>query len=101
MKDLYDLTQRRQLLQRYLNAETTAAEERRLLDFYSQNSDSLTPEEEDVRLLLLSSRQTDEFLPSEEKAVEFGQRLRQLVIDMTGYDPHEFWKDPKNFEPHE
>ena len=35
---------------------------------------------------------------NEEKAVEFGQRLRQLVIDMTGYDPHEFWKDPKNFE---
>lgn len=34
----------------------------------------------------------------ENKAVEFGQRLRQLVIDMTGYDPHEFWKDPKNFE---
>jgi len=28
----------------------------------------------------------------EQKAVEFGQRLRQLVIDMTGYDPHEFWK---------
>lgn len=35
------------------------------------------------------------------KATEFGQRLRQLVIDMTGYDPHEFWKNPKNFEPHE
>ena len=35
---------------------------------------------------------------NDEKAVEFGQRLRQLVIDMTGYDPHEFWKDPKNFE---
>lgn len=34
----------------------------------------------------------------EEKAVEFGQRLRQLVIDMTGYDPNEFWKDQKNFE---
>jgi hypothetical protein len=34
----------------------------------------------------------------EQKAVEFGNRLRQLVIDMTGYDPHEFWKDPKNFE---
>jgi len=33
-----------------------------------------------------------------EKAVEYGQRLRQLVIDMTGYDPHEFWKDSKNFE---
>ena len=40
-------------------------------------------------------------LIDEKKAVEFGQRLRQLVIDMTGYDPHEFWKDPKNFEPHE
>jgi hypothetical protein len=34
----------------------------------------------------------------EKKAVEYGQRLRQLVIDMTGYDPHEFWKDPKKFE---
>ena len=40
-------------------------------------------------------------LINEKKAVEFGQRLRQLVIDMTGYDPHEFWKDPKNFEPNE
>ena len=29
----------------------------------------------------------------EQKAVEFGNRLRQLVIDMTGYDPHEFWKE--------
>lgn len=75
MKDLYDLAQRQQLLQRYLNAETTAAEERRLLDFYSQNADSLTPEEEDVRLLLLSSRQTDEFLPSEEKTVEFDRLM--------------------------
>lgn len=34
----------------------------------------------------------------EQKATEFGQRLRQLIIDMTGYDPHEFWKDQKNFE---
>jgi len=34
----------------------------------------------------------------EKRAVEFDQRLRQLVIDMTGYDPHEFWLDPKNFE---
>ncbi len=29
----------------------------------------------------------------EEKAVEFGQRLRQLVIDMTGYDPHGILND--------
>lgn len=32
----------------------------------------------------------------EQKAVEFGNRLRQLVIDMTGYDPHEFWKGNTN-----
>ena len=27
-------------------------------------------------------------LIDEEKAVEFGNRLRQLIIDMTGIDPH-------------
>ncbi len=26
---------------------------------------------------------------NEEKAVEFGKRFRQLIIDMTGYDPHD------------
>lgn len=28
----------------------------------------------------------------EEKAVEYGNRLRQLITNMTGYDPHEIWK---------
>lgn len=28
----------------------------------------------------------------EEKAVEFGNRLRQLAIDMTGIDPHDIGK---------
>ena len=28
----------------------------------------------------------------EDKAVEFGNRLRQLVIDMTGIDPHDIGK---------
>lgn len=32
----------------------------------------------------------------EQKAVEYGERLRQLVTDMTGYDPHEFWKQEGN-----
>ena len=32
----------------------------------------------------------------ERKAVEFGQRLRKLVVDMTDYDPHEFWKEQSN-----
>jgi hypothetical protein len=29
----------------------------------------------------------------EQKAVEYGERLRQLVIDMTGYDPHGILSD--------
>ena len=28
----------------------------------------------------------------EDRAATYGQRLRELVRDMTGYDPHEFWK---------
>lgn len=32
----------------------------------------------------------------ERKALEFGKRLRQLVVEMTGYDPHEFWKEQSN-----
>lgn len=38
-------------------------------------------------------------IDSEEKAEVFGRRLRELVIEMTGYDPHEFWNNPKNDEP--
>ena len=36
----------------------------------------------------------------EEKAVEFGNRLRQLIIDMTGHDPHGILSDikPENYE---
>ena len=34
-------------------------------------------------------------LIDEEKAEEFGKRLRQLVIDMTGYDPAEVVSDMK------
>lgn len=30
---------------------------------------------------------------NEQKAVEYGERLRQLVIDMTGYDPHGILND--------
>lgn len=35
----------------------------------------------------------------EQKAKEFGERLRQLIIDMTGYDPHEFWNDLDKYGP--
>lgn len=30
----------------------------------------------------------------EQKAAEYGERLRRLIVDMTGYDPHKFWSDP-------
>lgn len=33
-------------------------------------------------------------IDSGQRATEYGERLRQLVIDMTGYDPHTFWSDP-------
>ena len=33
----------------------------------------------------------------EQKAVEYGQRLRQLVTDMTGFDPHEIVKHNSNY----
>ena len=33
-----------------------------------------------------------------QKAQQFGERLRQLIIDMTGYDPHKFWTDPNGPE---
>ena len=32
----------------------------------------------------------------EQKAAEFGQRLRQLTIDMTGYDPAQIVGKPKD-----
>lgn len=28
---------------------------------------------------------------TKENCFDFGHRLRQLIIDMTGYDPHTFW----------
>ena len=31
-----------------------------------------------------------------QKAEEYGKRLRQLVVDMTGYDPHGFWNEQTN-----
>lgn len=30
---------------------------------------------------------------SEKNVKNFGQRLRQLIIEMTGYDPHLFWEE--------
>lgn len=76
MRNLNDTTIRMQLVNRYLNAETTIEEEQQLLQYYAETDNTLTPEERDVRLLLLSSAQlTGEFALSEEKAGEFDQLM--------------------------
>lgn len=74
MTNLSDKTKRQELINRYLNAETTIEEERLLTDFFSQANEVLTAEEEDARLLLrVTSRLAGEFELSEDKVNEFDQ----------------------------
>lgn len=76
MKNLNDTTIRMQLVNRYLNAETTIEEEQMLRQYYAQTEEVLTPEENDVRLLIMSSvRFAGEFALSEEKADEFDRLM--------------------------
>lgn len=64
------------LVNRYLNADTTIEEEHLLADFLSKNRESLSPEEEDVYLLLqASARDTDHFELSLEEAREFDRLM--------------------------
>ena len=64
------------LVNRYLNADTTIEEEDLLADFLSKNRESLSPEEEDVYLLLqASARDTDHFELSLEEAREFDRLM--------------------------
>ena len=65
MTNLNDITKRRQLVEKYLNAETTIEEERMLHDFYSHAEEPLTPEDEDMRLLMMTTdRLKDNFFLS-------------------------------------
>ena len=65
-----------ELVNRYLNADTTIEEEQLLEDFFSKNRESLSPEEEDVYLLLqASARDTDHFEWSMEEAREFDRLM--------------------------
>ena len=76
MKNLNDTTIRMQLVNRYLNAETTIEEEQMLRQYYAQTDELLTPEENDMRLLIMSSaRFAGEFALSEEKADEFDRLM--------------------------
>ena len=76
MTNLNDITKRRQLAEKYLNAETTVEEERILRDFYSHAEEPLTPEDEDMRLLMKATdRLKDNFILSDEKAEEFNRLM--------------------------
>ena len=76
MKNLNDTNTRMQLLDRYLNAETTLEEERLLRQYYAQTDDVLSPEESNVRQLILSSASlAGQFELSEEKADEFDRLM--------------------------
>ena len=64
------------LVNRYLNADTTIEEEHLLADYLSKNKESLSQEEEDVYLLLQASvRDTDKFELSMEEAREFDRLM--------------------------
>ncbi|MCR5334024.1 MAG: hypothetical protein K6E45_03770 [Bacteroidaceae bacterium] len=83
MTNINDITKRRQLVEKYLNAETTAEEERMLRDFYRHTEKPLTPEDEDMRLLMdATDRLCGGFVLSNEKAEEFDrlmQRRKKIV----------------------
>ena len=76
MTNINDITKRRQLAEKYLNAETTVEEEHMLHDFYSQAEAPLTLEDKDMRLLMdATDRLKDNFILSDEKAEEFDRLM--------------------------
>lgn len=78
MTNLNDTNTRMQLVNRYLNAETTLEEEQLLRQYYAQIDDVLSPEESDVRQLILTSASlAGQFELSEEKADEFDRLMAQ------------------------
>lgn len=75
--NLNNEAKRKELILRYLNAETTIEEERLLIDYYMHTEDELTPEEEDVRLLLTATRPYPHYKKlSEQKETEFDQLMQ-------------------------
>lgn len=72
MKNLNDKALRQQLIQRYLDGETTIEEEQALAHFYLHNHGTIPADEEDVcQLVLATSHLADDFMPSVEKVEEF------------------------------
>lgn len=52
MTDLNNEAKRQEMIQRYLNADTSIEEERLLLDYYAHTENELPPEEEDAKLII-------------------------------------------------
>ena len=76
MTDLNDKMKRKELIRRYLNAETTVEEEQLLLNFLEHNVEGLTPEEEDLRLIIISTiHLAGDVGLSDEKEAEFDKMM--------------------------
>lgn len=72
MKDLNDKAVRQQLIERYLDADTTTDEEKALADFYRESHETLAADEEAVRQLVLATAHLGNgFTLSDEKVDEF------------------------------
>ena len=76
MTDLNDKAKRLELVQHYLNAETTIEEEQLLLEYYTHSEEELSPEEEDVRLLLMA---TNAHSHQEELSIQKEKEFDQLM----------------------
>ncbi len=83
MTDLNDKTLRKEMIRRYLNAETTIEEEQLLMDYFTHTKDRLTPEEEDVRLLLTATKDDSLHQPlSQQKEEEFDRLMHWKSASM-------------------
>lgn len=79
MKELDDKALRQQLIERYLDAETTPEEELALADFFRQSQDTLAANEEAVRQLVLATTRTDNgFTLSDEKVETFDRIMANV-----------------------
>ena len=76
MSNLHDKQARRQMVERYLKAETSTREEHQLVDYFSSAIEPLTEEEVHVQLLLQATTNTDtDFELSDSKVAEFDRLM--------------------------
>lgn len=79
MKYLNDKALRQQLIERYLDAETTPEEEQALANFYRQSHEALPADEEAVRQLVLATAHLGSgFTLSDEKVEEFDRIMANV-----------------------